>query len=44
MGGARIRARADAVTIDYWAGGHVLAVRVAGSLLFRIDRRHEVIQ
>ena len=34
----------DAVTIDYWAGGHVLAVRVAGSLLFRIDRRHEVIQ
>ena len=34
----------DAVTIDYWAGGHVLAVRVVGSLLFRIDRRHEVIQ
>lgn len=36
-------ATGDAVTVDYWAGGHVLAVRLAGRLLFRIDRGHGVV-
>ena len=35
-------ATGEAVTINYWAGGHVLAVHVAGRLLFRIDRLHNV--
>ena len=32
----------DAVSVSYEAGGHALAVRVAGRLLFRIDRLHRV--
>ena len=37
-------ATGDAVTVDYWSGGHVLAVRSAGHLLFRIDRGHGVVK
>ena len=35
-------ATGEAVTVNYWAGGHVLAVHVAGRLEFRIDRSHRV--
>ena len=35
-------ATGEAVTVTYWAGGHVLAVHVAGRLEFRIDRHHGV--
>ena len=35
-------ATGEMVTVDYWAGGHVLAVKVAGKMLFRIDRNHKV--
>ena len=37
-------ATGEQVTVTYWAGGHVLAVHVAGRLHFRIDRYHSVIQ
>lgn len=32
----------EMVTINYWSGGHTLAVHAAGRLLFRIDRNHNV--
>ena len=32
----------EAVTVNYWARGHVLVVHVAGRLAFRIDRLHRV--
>ena len=32
----------EAVTVNYWAAGHTLAVHAAGRLLFRIDRLHGV--
>ena len=32
----------EAVTVNYWARGHTLAVHAAGRLLFRIDRGHRV--
>ena len=35
-------ATGEAVTVNYWAGGHVLVVHVAGRLEFRIDRHHGV--
>ena len=35
-------ATGEAVTIDYWSSGHVLAVKASGRLLFRIDRAHRV--
>lgn len=35
-------ATGEVVAIDYWAGGHVLAVRASGRLLFRIDRKHRI--
>lgn len=34
----------ELVTINYWSGGHVLAVHAAGRLLFRIDRNHSVLR
>ena len=35
-------ATGESVTINYWSGGHTLAVHAAGRLLFRIDRNHRV--
>ena len=35
-------ATGEVVTVNYWSGGHVLAVHAAGRLLFRIDRNHRV--
>ena len=37
-------ATGEAVTVTYWAAGHVLAVHAAGRLLFRIDRNHGVVR
>ncbi len=37
-------ATGEAVTVTYWAAGHVLAVHSAGRLLFRIDRNHGVVR
>ena len=37
-------ATGEHVSVNYWAGGHVLAVHAAGRLLFRIDRNHQVIE
>ena len=35
-------ATGEMVAVTYWSGGHVLAVHVAGRLLFLIDRLHRV--
>ena len=35
-------ATGELVAVTYWSGGHVLAVHVAGRLLFLIDRLHRV--
>ena len=35
-------ATGEAVTVNYWSGGHTLAVHAAGRLLVRIDRDHRV--
>ena len=32
----------ELVTVNYWSGGHTLAVHAAGRLLVRIDREHRV--
>ena len=37
-------ATGEAVTVNYWSGGHTLAVHAAGRLLVRIDREHFVTQ
>ena len=43
-GAAIIRRRVRLVTVNYWSGGHTLAVHAAGRLLVRIDRNHFVTQ